>query len=301
MGEVFEAEHRMLKRPCAIKIIHPNDSLDENAAASFAREVRATASLTHPHTVEIYDYGQTRDGLFFCAMEMLPGLNLRDMVQRFGPLPACRVVHFLSEVCGALCEAHGAGLIHRDIKPANIFASQRGGIDDFTKLLDFGLVREIQISESTGPHSGMIAGTPEFMSPEQITSPDRMDARSDLYSLGAVGYFLLTGRPPFMANSPLETMLARVRDTPSLPSDYQQGIPGDLEQVIMRCLQTDASLRPTTAEQLLAELQKCDCAGEWTAKDAAGWWKRVVNLTAVKPNFGNKDSGSKFSTASTCE
>ncbi len=272
MGQVFEAEHLLLKRSCAIKLIHPAQAIDDRALQRFEREVRATAKLTHPHTIEVYDYGQTKDSVFFFAMELLPGMNLRDLVTTEGPLPAARAVHFLTEVCEALQEAHSIGLIHRDIKPANIFASQRGGIFDFTKLLDFGVVRESQVDLQHPTTSDLLAGTPAFMSPEQITTPTQIDARTDIYSLGAVAYFLLTGRPPFVADSPMEVLLAQVQQLPAPPSTYQPGIPADLESVIMRCLAKSVEERFADVTQLHQELQKCSCAGDWTQKDAADWW-----------------------------
>ncbi len=290
MGQVFEAEHLLLKRPCAIKLIQPERSHDDNALRTFELEVRATARLTHPHTIEVYDYGQTREGLFFCAMELLPGMNLRDLVKTFGPLPPARAVHFLTEACDALHEAHVADLIHRDIKPANLFASQRGGIEDFTKLLDFGLVRQITMDPSLDAKSSLIAGTPQFMSPEQVMTPAQLDARTDIYSLGAVGYFLLTGRPPLIADSPLETMLAHVKETPLPPSSRQSEIPDDLEQIIMRCLVKDIHLRTASAAQLRSELAQCGCAGKWTQSDARKWWaEHLIHRTNSINSHGLPD------------
>ena len=277
MGQVFEAEHLLLKRACAIKLIQPERSADDRAQLRFEREVRATAKLTHPNTIEIYDYGKTKDGVFFFAMELLPGMNLRDLVKSSGPLPPARAIHFLSDVCEALHEAHQAGLIHRDVKPSNIFASQRGGIYDFTKLLDFGVVREMEVDPSLSITSAMVAGTPAFMSPEQITEPAQIDARSDLYAVGAVAYYLLTGRPPFLGDSPVQVMLAQVNQVPEFPSTYEPGIPADLEMVVMRCLVKDVDDRYSDAAQLQSALQACSCAGTWTREDAADWWNgRVV-------------------------
>jgi serine/threonine-protein kinase len=273
MGQVFEAEHLHLQRPCAIKLIQPERAQDDNALQTFELEVRATARLTHPHTIQVYDYGQTREGMFFYAMELLPGMNLRDLVRNYGPLPPARAWHFLADVCDALHEAHEAGLIHRDIKPSNIFASQRGGIEDFTKLLDFGLVRQAKLDLSRTAASGLIAGSPRYMSPEQVTTPANLDARTDIYSLGAVGYFMLTGRPPLSADSALETMLAQVHEQPQPPSAYRLGIPADLAQVIMRCLVKELPLRTPTARQLRSELDHCQCAGQWTQQAAKQWWQ----------------------------
>jgi tRNA A-37 threonylcarbamoyl transferase component Bud32 len=274
MGQVFEAEHLLLKRSCAIKLIQPERSMDDRALQRFEREVRATAKLTHPHTIEIYDYGQTKEGVFFFAMELLPGMNLRELVKGSGPLPPARAVHFLMEVCEALHEAHTEGLIHRDIKPANIFASQRGGIYDFTKLLDFGVVRETKADSQQSITSHKVAGTPDFMSPEQATRPDQIDARSDIYALGAVAYYLLTGRPPFVGDSPMQVMLAQINQVPENPSSFRSGIPSDLESVVMRCLTKNVDQRTASAIQLRDELEKCESAGAWTQQDAATWWNQ---------------------------
>ena len=198
MGEVYLAEHQLLKRPCAVKLIRPGAVASPNALERFEREVQITATLSHPNTVEVYDYGRTEDGTYYYVMEYLPGLSLAELVERHGPLPPARVVYLLRQVCQALRKAHAAGLIHRDIKPSNIFAARRGGMDDVAKLLDFGLVRPAESNRS--PHlsdEGQILGTPLFMSPEQATGGRELDERSDIYSLGAVAYYVLTGRPPF--------------------------------------------------------------------------------------------------------
>src|SRR5256885_2896070 len=196
MGEVYFAEHQLLKRPCAIKLIRPSLSQQARVLARFELEVRATARLSHWNTVEVYDYGRTDDGTFFYVMEYLPGLSLAELVERHGPLPPERVIYLLRQACQALREAHGMGLIHRDIKPANIFAAQRGGLHDVTKLLDFGLAkRKAEAPAMQLSQHGSITGSPLYMSPEQA-SGQRADHRSDIYALGAVAYFLLTGYAP---------------------------------------------------------------------------------------------------------
>jgi serine/threonine-protein kinase len=201
MGEVYLAEHALLRRPCALKLIRPERAGDPQHLRRFEREVQATATLTHPSTVEIYDYGHAADGTFYYVMEYLPGLNLDELVKQHGPLPAARAIHLLRQVCGALAEAHAIGLVHRDIKPGNVLACQRGGRHDVAKLLDFGLVQTHTLAgggaeASRLTQTGAIAGTPAYMSPEQAAGKADLDARSDIYSLGAVAYFLLTGRPP---------------------------------------------------------------------------------------------------------
>ena len=222
MGEVYLAEHQLLKRPCAVKLIRPDRVTDPTALARFEREVRLTATLSHPNTVEIYDYGRTEDGTYYYVMEYLPGLSLAELVDRHGPLPPGRAVYLLRQVCQALREAHAAGLIHRDIKPSNIFAARRGGMDDVAKLLDFGLV--LPAAWTVAPHlseEGQILGTPLFMSPEQAMGGRPLDERSDIYSLGAVAYYLLTGRPPFDADGGLRVMIAHVHDPVVPPSLVQ--------------------------------------------------------------------------------
>ena len=190
MGEVFLAEHEMLKRPCAVKLIRPEVVLRAGTIERFELEVRINATLSHPNTVEIFDYGRTEDGTYYYVMEYLPGMSLASLVERHGPLPAGRAVHLLRQVALALQEAHEAGLIHRDIKPSNIFAARRGGADDVAKLLDFGLARPAETASSEGSgDEGQILGTPLYMSPEQATGSQSLDARSDIYSLGAVAYF----------------------------------------------------------------------------------------------------------------
>jgi len=274
MGEVYLAEHRMLKRPCAIKLIRPDQAGDPRVLARFEREVQMTARLSHWNTVEIYDYGRTEDGTFFYVMEYLPGLSLEDLLERHGPLPAERVVHLLRQTCQGLREAHAVGLIHRDIKPGNIFAAQRGGLYDVAKLLDFGLVKPVaEISSTRLTHEGGVSGTPLFMSPEQARGVGDLDARSDIYSLGAVAYTLLTGRPPFERPSPMEVLIAHARDDVVPPSKLQPDLPRDLERVILRCLAKKPEDRFPDADRLEQALAECAAAGQWTQARAARWWQ----------------------------
>ncbi len=236
MSEVFLAEHQLLKRPCAVKLIRPGIT-DPLTLQRFEREVRLTARLSHPNTVEIYDYGRTEDGKYYYVMEYLRGLNLAQLLKRHGPLPPGRVVYLLRQVCGALHELHDAGLIHRDIKPSNIFAVRQGGLGDVAKLLDFGFVLPTAIlGEATLTREGQILGTPLYMSPEQAKGGHDLDERSDIYSLGAVAYHLLTGRPPFQAKERTAVLIAHARDPVEPPSRVRPGIPEDLERVVLRCL-----------------------------------------------------------------
>jgi hypothetical protein len=274
MGEVYLAEHELLKRPCALKLIRPGAGADSRALERFEREVQITATLSHPNTVEVFDYGRTEDGTYYYVMEYLPGLSLAELVERHGPLPPARAVYLLRQVCQALREAHAAGLIHRDIKPSNIFAARRGGMDDVAKLLDFGLVRPA--AAARGSHlseEGQILGTPLFMSPEQATGGRELDERSDIYSLGAVAYYVLTGRPPFDEGSGIGALIAHARDPVVPPSLVRSGIPDDLERVVLRCLAKDPAERFPDAETLERALSECGCAGEWDLTEAARWWR----------------------------
>jgi eukaryotic-like serine/threonine-protein kinase len=284
MGEVYLAEHQLLKRPCAIKLIRPGRAADPQALARFEREVRATARLSHPNTVEIYDYGRTEDGTFYYVMEYLPGLSLADLVDRHGPLPPGRAIYLLRQACQALREAHAMGLVHRDIKPANIFAARRGGLDDVAKLLDFGLV--LQDSGPASPQlslEGTVSGSPLYMSPEQAAGNRRPDRRGDIYSLGAVAYFLLTGRPPFPGETALAVMIAHARDAVAPPSQLRPGLPADLEAVVLRCLAKDPADRYRDADALDEALGSCRDAGSWTRDDAARWWHAAAGAVDPEP------------------
>jgi eukaryotic-like serine/threonine-protein kinase len=287
MGEVYLAEHRMLKRPCAIKLIHSDQAGDAHVLARFEREVRMTAQLSHWNTVEIFDYGRTDDGTFFYVMEYLPGLSLDDLLDRYGPLPADRVVHFLRQTCQGLREAHSIGLIHRDIKPGNVFAAQRGGLYDVVKLLDFGLVKPVTETPSARlTQDGGISGTPLFMSPEQARGLPNLDARSDIYSVGAVAYTLLTGRPPFDGTNSMEVMIAHVRDEVVKPSQRQADVPADLEHVILRCLAKSPEDRFQDVDSLEQALAECAAANQWTQSHAARWWNENNQTTATLRELG---------------
>jgi serine/threonine-protein kinase len=213
MGEVYLGEHVLLRRACAIKLIRPDHAGDPTNLSRFEREVQAMATLTHWNTVEIYDYGHATDGTFYYVMEYLPGLSLQELVDRHGPLPPGRVIHFLRQICAALQEAHEIGLIHRDIKPSNVIACRRGAVYDVAKLLDFGLVvHNVSFGDTADSNKltmqGTILGSPPFIAPEQATGKSQVDGRADIYSLGGLGYFLLTGQPPFVRNSAMELLVA---------------------------------------------------------------------------------------------
>lgn len=270
MGDVYRAEHILLKRPCAIKLIKPERAGDAATLKLFEREVIATARLSHWNTIDIYDYGHTEDGTFFYVMELLQGESLQSLVARCGPLPAGRVIGLLAQVCDALQEAHLAGLIHRDIKPANIFVTRRGGLFDVAKLLDFGLVREVATGPADVSSQRGFSGTPAYMAPEQALHYEAVDGRSDIYALGGVGCFLLTAQPPFSGKSVAELLMAHATLPP--PDLTQRGIPPDLAHVLQQCLAKDPGDRMTTAAELATALRACESASQWTSELASAWW-----------------------------
>lgn len=277
MGEVFLAEHQLLKRPCAIKLIKPGSQMDPKAMARFEQEVQTTANLSHWNTIDVYDYGRTDDGTFYYVMEYLPGLSVADLVAKYGPLPAGRVIHLLRQTCEALSEAHEIGLIHRDIKPANIFAAERGGNYDVAKLLDFGLVKPVTAETDVQlTQEGACVGSPLYMSPEQATVQRETDARSDIYSLGATAYFALTGKPPFEGKNPLQLVVAHSRDPVVPPSQIRSDVPLDLERVILKCLEKEPEKRYQSALELCEALGECGDALRWDSRTAAEWWRERV-------------------------
>jgi serine/threonine-protein kinase len=274
MGEVYLAEHQMMKRPCAIKIIRPEKAGNPQVRARFEREVRATAKLSHWNSIDIYDYGRTDDGTFYYVMEYLPGHNLGELVAGHGVLSSARIVHLMKQVCDALAEAHEHGLVHRDIKPANIFCAYRGGQFDVAKLLDFGLAKPtIEVEDVGLTQEGAITGSPLFMSPEQATGSNQVDARSDIYSLGAVMYFMATGKPPFMYQQPIKVMVAHASEAPRPPRELNPEILEELEEVILRCLEKESDDRFQDAESLREMLEGVPRLDEWSSRLAAEWWK----------------------------
>jgi eukaryotic-like serine/threonine-protein kinase len=274
MGEVYLAEHQLMKRPVAIKLIKPGKAADPQALARFHREVQATAKLTHWNTIEIFDYGHSDDGTFYYVMEYLPGKSLADLVEKHGPLAPARVVSLLEQTCEALSEAHSLGLIHRDIKPGNIFAAERGGVFDVAKLLDFGLAKPIASNGDVAlTQEGTITGSPLFMAPEQASGDGEPDARSDIYALGAVAYYLLTGRPPFEADNPVKLILAHAQKQVIPPSQLQPGIPSDLEAIVLKCLEKNPADRFPDTVALASALAECEVHGRWTREDAQRWWQ----------------------------
>ncbi len=284
MGEVYLGEHVLLRRPCAIKLIHPDQAGDARQLSRFEREVRAMANLTHWNTVEIFDYGRTEEGVFFYVMEYLPGLNLESLIQRNGPLSPGRVVHLLRQMCLALREAHGIGLLHRDLKPSNIITCQRGGFHDVVKLLDFGLVQDLAVSAEAMKLTmqGTILGSPPYMSPEQSRGRHDLTPASDIYSVGGMAYFMLTGQPPFVRETVMELLIAHASEPVTPPSTLRPDIPADLEAVVMRCLEKEPGKRFADAESLERALAACACACDWKEEMAAEWWRSHGETVSVR-------------------
>ena len=273
MGAVYEAHHAMLRRPTAVKLLLP-DRTGKESLARFEREVQLTARLTHPNTITIFDYGRTPEGLFYYAMELLDGASLDVVAEVSGPMPAGRVLHIIEQVAGALGEAHGIGLIHRDIKPANVVLGSRGGMADFAKVLDFGLVKQVDTrGDAELTRENAITGTPMYMPPEAITDPGSVDARSDLYSLGAVAYFLLTGTHVFDGRTVVEICSKHMHSIPEAPSTRLGApVPEDVEELVLACLEKSPATRPQSALDLAARARACAAHGTWTPDDASRWW-----------------------------
>jgi serine/threonine-protein kinase len=285
MGEVWKAEHRMLARPAAIKLVRGEMGSSGSGRSTgsehhrFEREVQATALLRSPHTVEVYDYGLTAERAFYYVMELLDGLSLEDLVKQYGPIPAERAIHILRQACHSLAEAHSDGLVHRDIKPANIFLCRHGQDLDFVKVLDFGLVkragergrRDVKLTEV-----GAFAGTPAYGSPEGAAGEgEEVDPRSDLYSLGCVAFWLLTGRTVFRADTPMLMLVQHIHQEPAPPSQHTElEVPAELDQLVLDCLRKDKTERPPSAEIVDARLAAIRVEQPWTRDRARNWWDR---------------------------
>ncbi|NIM51614.1 MAG: protein kinase [Gemmatimonadales bacterium] len=295
MGEVYSARHRMLRRPAAIKLIRPdalgagNGERSGTIVERFKREAEAAANLHSPHTIALYDFGLTGDGNFYYVMELLQGVDLESLVVRFGPLPPARVVYLLQQVCHSLAEAHAIGLIHRDIKPGNLYSCRVGLEVDFVKVLDFGLVKAGP--ESAAPSAKLTApdltiGTPAYMAPE-VAQGEALDGRADLYALGCVAYWLLTGKLVFTADTPMKMMIAHTETTPVAPSQRGElAISRSLDEVVLACLAKDRNKRPADADELSRRLAACDVGEPWTQECAAAWWG--ANLPEIRPSTGRR-------------
>ncbi len=281
MGEVYRATHRMLARPAAIKLIRPEVLAGRSAESAnlavtrFRREAEAAANLRSPHTVELYDFGVTDDGTLYFVMELLQGMDLETLVQREGPLPSKRVIHILRQVCESLEEAHASGLVHRDIKPANIHVGRVGLRHDFVKVLDFGLVKSVGglTGDSMGTAAGLTPGTPAYMAPEMALA-EEVDARADIYALGCVAYYLLTGKLVFEGSASFQVIAKHIQETP-LPPSRRTELPIDpgLDRIVMACLAKKPQDRPQAAAELDAELAELQ-TDPWSQEEAQRWWRQ---------------------------
>jgi serine/threonine protein kinase len=278
MGVVYHARHALMRRDTAVKLLLP-DRANRAAVDRFEREVRLTCQLTHPNTIQVYDYGHTPDGIFYYAMEYLRGLNLHDLVSRYGAQPEGRVVYILSQVCDSLSEAHDLGLIHRDIKPGNIYLCSRGGVADCVKVLDFGLVHEYRSGSRDQiklAGNDVIEGTPCFMPPESFADTGSSDPRSDIYSVGALGYYLLTGGKYVYEGNSVADIRRRQSAGKPVPAGQRtnNAVSAELDPLILRCLANDPAQRPQTVRELRALLQATPRAGDWNMAERTRWWTR---------------------------
>ncbi|TWT62279.1 protein kinase domain-containing protein [Rubinisphaera italica] len=275
-GSVYRARHTMMNRPAAVKVLS-QEKLTESDIARFEREVQLTSLLQHANTVSIYDFGRTNDGMFYYAMEYVNGYSLKQLVQLYGPQPEGRVIPILKQVCGSIENAHRAGLVHRDIKPENILLSRKLHMSDHATVLDFGLVRNLQ--EEDGSNEKVITGTPLYLAPETISTMGTSSISSDLYAIGAVGYFLLTGQPLFTGNNAVDICLKQLSEVPISPSKrLGRKIDEDLERLIMNCLNKSIEKRPDSAFALAEQLARCEQVSFWNEDQAAAWWEAQSSL-----------------------
>jgi serine/threonine protein kinase len=287
-GSVYRARHELLKRPTVVKVMRPEFARSKSAKERFIQEVQITSSLTHLNTLAVYDFGQTPDGSLYYAREYLNGVSLEDLVRITGPQAAPRVVHILHQTCGSLAEAHGSGLIHQDIKPAKIMLCVRGGLHDVVKVLEYGLIKDTRPEAPQPTQADTGAGTPLYMAPEIITGASDFSPSSDLYALGEVGYFLLTGRNVFEGGSAAEIRAMHQHDEPVPPSEsLGWEIPADFETLLMSCLAKKPEDRPGSAQAMSEALARCDSFGAWTPQLAKQWWSE--NRRALPTEEPGKD------------
>ena len=285
MGEVYLAEHALLQRPTAVKLLR--DASATSTRARFRQEVQTASGLSHPNTVEIYDYGRTSEGVFYFAMEYVEGATLDDVVRSTGAMTPARVLYLLAQAAGALGEAHDRGLVHRDIKPSNLMLCQRGGQFDTLKVLDFGLVRDL--SEPASGQDRGLAGTPLYLAPEAILSADGFVPQSDVYALASTAYFLLAGRAPFDGTDLVEVLSDHLATSPPRPDCSDSS----LADLIIRCLAKDPLDRPADARAFAHELENCEQFGEWKQRDATIWWAEHTDVVAAVRDIHQSGVGSR--------
>jgi len=274
MGEVFVARHALMCRPTAVKVLRSPNGDEGAALARFEREVQLSSTLTHPNTITIFDFGRTSDATFYYAMEYLHGMDLQLLVERFGPIRSERAAYILEQVCGSLGEAHRLGIVHRDLKPSNIFLTERGGIYDFVKVLDFGLAKQVAAEGTAGvTKTGVIFGTPRYIAPESAYGEVEVDARADVYNVGGVAYWMLTGQPPFTSESPVKLIVDHIKTAPTRPSDLSElPIHPELEAVVLKCLEKDPADRYQSATEVGAALAAIEFDESWSREKAEEWW-----------------------------
>lgn len=290
MGTVYLAHHAFLRRPTAVKVIRLDPTVPE-LSKRFEREARYTSRLTHPNTIAVYDYGETEQGVFYYAMEYVQGVTLRELVKTCGPLPLGRVRNIMSQVAGSLSEAHAKGILHRDIKPENVMLSERGGIPDFVKVLDFGLVKDASSSVDSSLSTRVaLLGTPGYIAPETISDATAFSPASDVYSMGALLYFLVTGKRVHQASSRGQVLKLALEQDPASPSKYlEHGLPTDWEQFMVRCLDRDPSRRPEDARAFHRELLALTCPTHYTEAEALEWWSTKGAAMLAKRKSGDSD------------
>ena len=275
MASVYLARHDLLRRPAAVKVLKPARASDE-MIGRFEREVQMASSLAHPNTVEIFDFGRSRDGLFYYAMEYLEGVTVGEIVARDRSLPVARTIHILRQVCAALAEAHAKGVVHRDIKPENIMVCRYGGAYDHVKILDFGLGKQVAEAHSRDLTRGLrILGTPLYMAPERLRNPGDVDARVDIYALGAVAFLMLTGRRLFEGGNDLELTSRILNDEPPRLRALAQEVPVELDLVVMSCLEKRREDRPQRIGDLVEAFDALALEHRWTQREAELWWSAL--------------------------
>jgi serine/threonine-protein kinase len=299
MGEVFKARHVLLGRIAAVKVVR--GAADHASVARFEREVQLTSRLTHPSTVQVYDYGRADDGTFYYAMEHIDGLTLWQLVALDGPQPPGRVVSLLLQICASLAEAHALGLVHRDVKPDNVLVCVRALVPDVIKVVDFGLARFTHAAAPAPEIPGVVMGTAQYMAPEAVRAPSSVDARADLYSVGALAYFLLTGTDLFHGATPV-VLSQQMHAVPQRPSSRLGAeLPAGLERIVMRCLEKDPNARPQSALELAVELRATDAARTWSSEDSAEWWRHNGERVALARIGRPCKSGTRSVTARVAE
>ena len=284
MGIVYKARHALLRRPTAVKLLKGTEATPE-AVARFEQEVQLTSQLTHPNTIAIYDFGRTAEGVFYYAMELLPGLDLARLIELDGPQPPARVIHILRQACAALSEAHAAGLIHRDIKPLNIILCERGGVSDFVKVLDFGLVKQLNPTDSKLAMTKVFHGTPLYIPPERLRDPSHADARTDIYALGCVAFNLLTGKDPYQGATPMELCYHVLSAEPPrrAASLAPAPIPEELDALVDACLAKDPDLRPSDINTMMLTLDALAESHAWGQEQAKRWWRQNEDRIRTTP------------------